>query len=107
MSILVGDGAAKNRSAMKSLGTLSIEDVLECHLNDNLRRLLPMDMKIAFNHPIRSAILIFIRGDMPHLIKKFVNVLERSGEKYSTNLFFENNHMSLKMSKNVWGCGGT
>ena len=36
------------------------------------------------------------------LLKKFVNALERSGEKDSTNLFFENNHMSLKMLENVW-----
>ena len=56
---VVGDGAAENRSAMKSLGILSIKGVLECHLSDNLRRLLPMDMKITFPHPIRSDILIF------------------------------------------------
>ena len=87
---------------MKSLGTLSIKDVLKCYLSDNLRRLLPMDMKIAFPHPIRSDILIFIGGDMPHLVKKFVNTLERSGEKDSTNLFFENNYMSLKTLENVW-----
>ena len=36
---IVGDGASENRSAMKSLGTLSIEDVHEFHLNDNFRRL--------------------------------------------------------------------
>ena len=57
---VVGDGAAENRSAMKSFGTLSIGDILECHLTGNLRRLLPMDMNIAFPHLIRSDILIFI-----------------------------------------------
>ena len=67
---IVGDSAAENRSAMKSLGTLSIEDVFECYLTDNLRRLLPMDIKIAFPHPIRSDILIFIGGDIPYLVKK-------------------------------------
>ena len=60
---------------------------IECHLTGNLRRLLPMDMKIVFPHQIRSDILIFIRGDMPHLIKRFVNSLERSGEKDSIIFF--------------------
>ena len=82
---------------MKSLGTFSIEDVLEYHLTDNLRRLLPMGMKIAFPHQVRSDRLIFIGGDKSYLVKKIVNTLERSGKKYSTNLFFENNHMSLKI----------
>ena len=82
---VVGDGAVENRSAMKSLGTLSIEDVLECHLTDNLRRLLPMDMKITFPHLIRSDVLLVIGGNMPHLVKKFVNGLERSDENDSTN----------------------
>ena len=36
---IVGDGASENRYARKSLGTLSIEDVHEFHLNDNFRRL--------------------------------------------------------------------
>ena len=87
---------------MKSLGTLSIADFFECHFTDNLRRLLPMDMEIAFYHPIRRDILIFIGVDMPHLVKKFVNALERNGEKDSTIFFFENNHMSIKMLENVW-----
>ena len=39
---------------------------------------------------------------MPHLVKKFVNTLERSGEKDSTNLFFENNHIPLKILEIVW-----
>ena len=39
---------------------------------------------------------------MLHLFNFFVNVLKRSSEKYSTSLFFENNHMSLKMLENVW-----
>ena len=29
-----------------------------------------MNMKIEFLHPMRNEILIFIGGDMPHLIKK-------------------------------------
>ena len=46
-----------------------------------------MDMKIVFPHPIRSDILIFIECDMPHLIKRFVNSLKRSGEKDSIMFF--------------------
>ena len=66
-------------------------------MTDNLRRILPIDMKIAFPHSIRSDILIFIGGDISHLVKKFVNALERSDEKYYTNFFFENNIMSLNI----------
>ena len=51
---VVGDGADENRSAMKSLGTLSIEDVLEYHLTDNLRKLLPLDMKVTFPQKLRN-----------------------------------------------------
>ena len=65
---VVGDGADENRSAMKSLGTLSIEDVLIYHLTDNLRRLLPMGMKIAFPHQVRSDRLTFIGGDKSYLV---------------------------------------
>ena len=36
---VVEDGATGNRSAMKALETSSIEDVIERHLTDNLRRL--------------------------------------------------------------------
>ena len=43
-----------------------------------------MDINIAFPHPIRNDILLFIGGDMPHLVKNVVNALERSVEKYST-----------------------
>ena len=78
---------------MKSLATLSIEDVLEFHSTNNLRKLLPMSMQVDFRHPLRNDILIFIL---------IVNALERSGEVDSRNLFFEKNHMSLKMLENIW-----
>ena len=49
----------------------------------------PMKMKIAFKHPILGCdgIYIFIDSDMPHLGKKYVNALERSGQtEHKTNL---------------------
>ena len=78
---VVGDDPFENRRAMKLLVLLSIEYVLECHLTDNLRRLLPTDIKKSFPHPLRSDILLFIGSDMPYLIQKFVKDLERSGNK--------------------------
>ena len=41
----------------------------------------PINMNVAFNRPTLSndGIVIFIDSDMPHLIKNFVNALERSG----------------------------
>ena len=40
-------------------------------------------MKITFLHPKRSDVLIFIGGDMPHIVKRMVNVLESSSKENS------------------------
>ena len=63
------DGASENRSAIKSLGTETIEDVLGEYLSAERKILYPMKQVITFYHPIRSDILIFIGGKMPHLVK--------------------------------------
>jgi molybdopterin-guanine dinucleotide biosynthesis protein A len=48
--------------------------------------------------------LIFIVGDMPHIVKKFVNALERSGDadKQSTALVFDGQQLTLHALKNIW-----
>ena len=64
-----------------------------------------MNMKVAFNHPTLSndGIVIFIDSDMPHLIKKFVNVLERSGlSEHDTDLHFHGHKLSLNMLHQLW-----
>lgn len=59
VNIIVGDEPSENRGTMKSIATLSIEGVIEFHLKNNLRKLSPINMEIAFRHPLRNAILIF------------------------------------------------
>ena len=41
---------------------------------------------------------------MPHLIKKIVNALERSGSVKSTDLYFRNQPMTLRMLQQLWLC---
>ena len=68
--IVVADGATENRTALRTLATETVEDILGDHLTDEMKEIFPMDFKIAFWHPIRKNILIFISADMPHLVKK-------------------------------------
>ena len=50
---------------------------------ENQNKYLNLEKNIAFIHPKRSDILIFIGGDMPHIVKRMVNVLESSSEENS------------------------
>ena len=45
---------------------------------------------------------LHLGGDMPHLIKKIVNCLERIGVLKTTNLEWDNAMMSLKMLQDIW-----
>ena len=79
--ILNCDGATENRSANKQLATLSIADVLIDPIQElcpQLLKRISLDFKCAFYHPTVSNKIIFISSDMPHFVKNFVNVLERS-----------------------------
>ena len=64
-----------------------------------------MHQKIAFQHPLRSDLIVSIGGEMPHLMKKICNAFERSGIKKSTNLKFRGKLMSLSMLKDLWQYG--
>ena len=60
----------------------------------------PINMNVAFNRPTLSndGIVIFIDSDMPRLIKKFVNALERTGlSEHDTELHFHGHKLSLNM----------
>jgi hypothetical protein len=66
---------------------------------------IPLDLKVAFPHPDfpDNDILIFIQADMPHLLKKFVNALERSSlKKHKTKLRFRGKSMSLLKLHKLW-----
>lgn len=88
---LTGDGASENRSVFKTLRTLSFKELLL----DKIARVpqeifdkLPLDFHIAFEHPTIKGNLIFIAGNMPHLVKKVVNVFERSGNSKKNKASF-------------------
>ena len=86
------------------LATETVKDILGDHLTDEMKEIFPMDFKIAFWHPIRKNILIFISADMPHLVKKIVNAFESSGVKSSRDLSYKSKKMSLKKLEKIWKC---
>jgi hypothetical protein len=103
------DGATENRSFFKSNATLTVADLIETGTFPAEWKedaLIPKDHPIAYFHPRfdRSKLIIgFCLGDMPHLIKKIVNALERTDFPTSkTNLRFEGQPLSLKMIEEVW-----
>ena len=64
-----------------------------------------MEKKITFLHPKRLDVLIFIGGDMPHIVKRLVNVLESSSKENSKrNLEYNGDKLNLKMLRDVWEC---
>ena len=56
----------------------------------------------SFRHLIQDTISTLLRGEMPHLIKKIVNALERSGSVISTDLSFRGQPITLKMIHQLW-----
>ena len=79
MNSVASDGASENRAANKNITTLIAQDFLinnQVKLDELKRAGFPMNMKVAFNHPILSndGIVIFIDSDMPHLIKKLFDL---------------------------------
>ena len=100
VTAISGDGASENRSTFHDLCTHTIADILPT-LKEEPN--VPTSMKIAFRHPCRKDLLIFVQGDMPHIIKKFVNALERSGDYNSTTwLQFREQYLSLGDLQDIW-----
>ena len=61
---IASDGATKNVSAMKQLATLTAQEVFDLELDCGL----PISMKVAFPHPVRTHTNVYIGGEMPHWI---------------------------------------
>ena len=109
VTAITGDGASENRSLFKTLGTLTVGDLIakDVFPQDWLAEaFVPLHFPVAFYHPslpMDKKVLIFIMSDMPHLIKKFVNALERSFAKgKKTKLMFLGKKLSLRMIRAVW-----
>ena len=112
---ICGDGATENRSSFKQLATLIARDIFGSRCDNctktsqqstklSLLDNLPNDkLPIAFLHPCDSTIKVFIGGEMPHLVKKIVNRLERtSSVKNKVDLKFRGEELSLEMIKDAW-----
>ena len=108
VNTIASDGSSENRAANKNLDTLTTQDVFinnQVKLDELIKTGSPMNMKVDFNHPTLSndGIVIFIDSDMLHLIKKFVNTLERSGlSTHDTDLHFHEHKLSLNMIHQLW-----
>ena len=101
------DGASENRSVLKSLCVHSARNLFLTEIEEispTLLSKLPLDFKVAFDHPTIPGILIFAAGDMPHLIKKIVNAMERSGKSTKkTSLPYKCQKITLQMIKKNMG----
>ena len=87
---------------MTNLGTETIEDILGDTFTPEQKAIFPIKQKLAFYHPMRPDILIFLGGEMPHLVKKPVNALENSGTKPTRDLILGGKRLSLLMLQKVW-----
>ena len=72
---IMSDRASENRSALKQLGTITAEEEFSYLVAKNV---LPKKLPVAFPHPLLPNSKIYLGGEMPHWIKKFVNVMENS-----------------------------
>ena len=69
---VTADGASENQSAFNTLAHTSMGKIFtqnDVKLSVNQKDILPLDKKLAFTHPIRENVTIFIGDEMPHLIK--------------------------------------
>ena len=73
---LVCDGAGENRGLYNTLGKLTAAHFIE--IDRERYPNIDLTIGVAFRHPTHSD-PVFILGDMPHLAKKVVNVLEHTG----------------------------
>ena len=105
---LAGDGASENRVIMHRKAALSVGHLIDIGLfPDEWKKKFPslLDFKIAYWHPdlVLDETMIFIHANMPHWVKKFVNALERLGEKkHKIDLWFRGTQMSLDILHDIW-----
>jgi hypothetical protein len=95
------DGATENRKTIHAMCDRTVGDLIDSNIfpdewRDNSN--IPKELQIAMVHPWHPDVLIFIHGDMPHAIKKFVNALESSSSKSKRDLKFRGQPLSLEMS---------
>ena len=73
----------ENKSAMRVMVTHTVGEIIGKNdfFTDDQKKYLDLNLKIAFKHPKQKDILIFIGGDMPHIVKEMVMFLESKCKK--------------------------
>jgi hypothetical protein len=105
---LCGDGATENVQLFKSLCTKTIVEWLSDDTMREFDKLGLLDeeaaMNVIFINPSTGK-PIFVIEDMPHVVKRLVNAMERSSKKKEKrNLRYEKNRypIDLRMIQGVW-----
>jgi hypothetical protein len=107
VNTIAADGASENRSANKMLATVTAREAFGQDTPQQLADRLPLDIIVAFYHPILTWLLIFIGGDMPHTIRKFVNAAECTGKPTSKReMTFKGKLIDLRMLHDLWKTTG-
>ena len=100
---VVGDVATENRLTMKAMATHTICEIIGENIfftNEQIKYL-DLSQEIVFVHTKQNDILIFIGGDMTHIVKRIVNVLESSSKKKKKKLNDDGIKLNLYMLINV------
>jgi hypothetical protein len=104
---LCGDGATENVQLFKSLCAQTILSWLSNDTKQEFEKLSlheAVGMNVVFINPSTGK-PIFVFEDMPHVVKRLVNAMERSSKKKEKrNLRFEKNRypIDLRMIEGVW-----
>jgi hypothetical protein len=104
--VVVGDGAGENAAFFDRTTTETISK----YISDELIALCPNvsldDLTTVMLHPVTDE-PIFIIEDMPHVVKRLVNALERSSNpKAKRDLRWNGEPMNLSMIRSVWEATG-
>ena len=101
---VASDGATENVSAMNQLASITAKEAFpDADIPKSLE-----NIGVAFKHPVYTTVMIYIGGEMPHWIKKFVNAMESSSSpKSKRDMKYKGASINLKMIETVWGATRT
>ena len=102
-----GDGASENVSFFEGVSNISLKESLSVQTRDLFHSKDLEDMlsfNIAMLNPLKcNGDFIFFIEDMPHVIKRIVNALDRSSNSSETrNLKYGYRCMNLNLIQNIW-----
>jgi hypothetical protein len=104
--LLVEDGAEENVSFFKSICTVPISRYIPEELQKKYATIPYEERQFVTLHPVTDEPM-FVVEDMPHLMKRIVNGMERSSNPYSKrSLFWGDCPINLSMIRQVWESQG-